>query len=92
MKDINTLCLQNAEFRNVRASSISLPLCLKELNEQKGFVTKSTTKSHPLRRVTPILVTKHMEEKFVIHTLSHFAGCSGISYSINQSAFMRTQS
>jgi hypothetical protein len=63
MKDINILCHKNAEFRNVRASGISLPLCLKELNEQKGFVTKSTTKSHPLRRVIPILINKYMEEK-----------------------------
>jgi len=78
MNDKNTPCRQNTEFRNVRAGGISLPLCLKKLSEQKEFVTKSTTKSYPLRRVIPILSTKYMEEKFVIYTLSHFAGCSGM--------------
>jgi hypothetical protein len=78
MKDINTLCCQNTEFRNVRAGGISLPVCLKKLSEQKGFVTKPTIKSHSLRRVIPILSNKYMEEKFVIYTLSNFAGCSGI--------------
>ena len=58
MNDINTLCRQNTVFRNVRAGGISLPLCLKKLSEQKGFVTKATTKSHPLRRIIPILSTK----------------------------------
>ena len=66
MNDINKLCRQNTEFRNVRAGGISLPLCLIKLIEQKGFVMKSTTKSHPLRRVIPILSTKYMEENFVI--------------------------
>jgi hypothetical protein len=75
MNDINTLCRQNTEFRNVRAGGISLPLCLKKLSEQKGFVTKATTKSHPLRRIIPTLSTKYTEEKLVIYTLSHFAGC-----------------
>lgn len=77
MKDINTLCRQNTVFCNVRTGCILLLLCLKKLSEQKGFVTKSTTTSHPFRRVIPILSTKYMEEKF-IYTLSHFAGCSGM--------------
>jgi hypothetical protein len=84
MNDISTLCRQNTEFRNVRAGGISLPLCLKKLSEQKGFVTKCTSKSHPLWGVIPILSTKYMEEKFVIYTLSYLAGCSGMQLLTNQ--------
>jgi hypothetical protein len=78
MNDINTLFRKNTEFHYVRAGGISLPMCHKKLSERKGFITKSTTKAHPLRRVIPILITKYMEEKFVIYALSHFAGCSGM--------------
>lgn len=57
---------------------LSLPLCLKELSERRGFGTKSTTKSHSHGKVIPILSTKCMEEKFVIYVLSHFAAFSGM--------------
>jgi hypothetical protein len=77
MNDINTQCCQNAEFLMLE-QVLSLPLYLKKLSEQRGFGTKSTTKSHSHRKVTPILSTKCMEEKFVTYILSHFAGFSGM--------------